>query len=345
VGRNSSLLKQLINPPKARFAIGDKHKEVQVMKNHLHHVGSPWVAVALLLVCAVEMGRAQSDYGFYTTGLGIGTGGSPLLPLHIRKDQVLSSPYNGQLLIEPLSNNQESFIHLKTTTTLLDRVWGIGTGTVSPANTNFRIHDFTDNVTRFVIDRFGNVSIGTNTGTNLAKFNVHSSAGILISANGATGQVFQVANDGTTSTKVLQITGGADLAEPFEFSDAELLPPGSVVVIDDENPGRMKLSNDAYDKRVAGVISGAGGINPGVTLHQKGVSDRGQNVALSGRVYVFASTSNGAIAPGDLLTTSDVPGHAMKATDPTLSHGTVIGKAMSRLESGEGLVLVLVNLQ
>jgi hypothetical protein len=138
---------------------------------------------------------------------------------------------------------------------------------------------------------------------------------------------------------------GADLAEPFEFSESNSLPPGSVVIIDEENPGRLKLSSAAYDKRVAGVISGAGGIRPGVTLRQEGVSDRGQDVALNGRVYVYASTSNGAIAPGDLLTTSDVAGHAMKATDPSLSHGTVIGKAMSRLASGEGLVLVLVNLQ
>jgi hypothetical protein len=71
----------------------------------------------------------------------------------------------------------------------------------------------------------------------------------------------------------------------------------------------------------------------------------GQNVALSGRVYALATAANCPIKPGDLLTTSEVPGHAMKATDVARSHGTIIGKAMSRLENGEGLVLVLVNLQ
>jgi hypothetical protein len=35
----------------------------------------------------------------------------------------------------------------------------------------------------------------------------------------------------------------------------------------------------------------------------------------------------------------------MKATDRDRRHGAVIGKAMTGLESGEGLVLVLVNLQ
>ncbi|MDH4035315.1 MAG: hypothetical protein OEV80_16100, partial [candidate division Zixibacteria bacterium] len=67
--------------------------------------------------------------------------------------------------------------------------------------------------------------------------------------------------------------------------------------------------------------------------------------ALTGRVYCQATAINGAIKPGDLLTTSDIAGHAMKATDATRSHGTVIGKAMTTLDDGEGLVLVLVNLQ
>ncbi|MCK6559664.1 hypothetical protein HUU39_19275 [candidate division KSB1 bacterium] len=117
------------------------------------------------------------------------------------------------------------------------------------------------------------------------------------------------------------------------------------MIIDEENPGQLKLSQQAYDKRVAGVVSGAGGINPGLTLTQEGVLEGGQNVALSGRVYALATAANGPIKPEDLLTTSEIAGHAMKATDVSRSHGTVIGKAMSKLESGEGLVLVLVNLQ
>ncbi|KAA0230597.1 hypothetical protein EDS67_06755 [candidate division KSB1 bacterium] len=92
-------------------------------------------------------------------------------------------------------------------------------------------------------------------------------------------------------------------------------------------------------------MSGAGGINPGITLTQEGVLEGGQNVALSGRVYALATAANGPIKPGDLLTTSEVAGYAMKATDVSRSHGTIIGKAMSSLENGEGLVLVLVNLQ
>lgn len=150
---------------------------------------------------------------------------------------------------------------------------------------------------------------------------------------------------GRTKIQVLEITGGSDLAEPFEISQTQPIPKGALVIIDEENPGQLKLSHQAYDKRVAGVVSGAGGINPGLTLTQEGVMEGGQNVALNGRVYALATAANGSIKPGDLLTTSEVPGHAMKATDVTRSHGAVIGKAMSSLETSEGLVLVLVNLQ
>jgi hypothetical protein len=68
-------------------------------------------------------------------------------------------------------------------------------------------------------------------------------------------------------------------------------------------------------------------------------------VALVGRVYVWADASYGSIEPGDLLTTSDTPGHAMKVTDYERAKGAIIGKAMSSLEEGRGLVLVLVTLQ
>jgi hypothetical protein len=149
---------------------------------------------------------------------------------------------------------------------------------------------------------------------------------------------------GNTRTSVLTITGGVDLAEPFHMKEDEL-EKGSVVVIDDEYPGRLKRSTHAYDRHVAGIVSGANGINPGISLHQEGVVEGGQNVALSGRVYVEADVSGGAIEPGDLLTTSDVPGHAMKAADYVRAQGAILGKAMGSLRSGQGMLLVLVTLQ
>lgn len=162
---------------------------------------------------------------------------------------------------------------------------------------------------------------------------------------GTENPVYKLDVKGTTATDALVIRGGADLAEPFSISDVNEIPKGALVVIDEENPGRLKMSNCPYDKRVAGVVSGAGGLNPGLTLSQRGIVENGINVALSGRVYALADCSNGAIKPGDMLTTSSIQGHAMKATDRERSYGAVIGKAMSSLEQDRGLVLVLVSLQ
>lgn len=149
---------------------------------------------------------------------------------------------------------------------------------------------------------------------------------------------------GEARVSVLTITGGADVAEPFQMSTPDI-PQGAVVVIDEKNPGRLTISDRAYDHRVAGIVSGANGVKPGLTLHQEGVLEGGQNVALSGRVYVLADAANGPIQPGDLLTTSSVPGHAMKVTDHGKAHGAILGKAMGSLSKGRGMVLVLVSLQ
>ena len=150
--------------------------------------------------------------------------------------------------------------------------------------------------------------------------------------------------NGEATVKVLTITGGADIAEPFQISGAEI-PKGAVVVIDEERPGRVKMSAEAYDTRVAGIVSGANGVNPGLALHQEGAIEGGQNVALSGRVYALADATGSPIKAGDLLTTSSTPGHIMKVTERARGAGAILGKAMSELKEGRGLVLVLVNLQ
>ena len=97
--------------------------------------------------------------------------------------------------------------------------------------------------------------------------------------------------------------------------------------------------------RWAGDEPLAGGINTGLTLHQDGTLEGDLVVAIAGRVYCTAEARSAPIKPGDLLTTSSVAGHCMKAADRDHSYGAVIGKALTGLDKGEGLVLVLVNLQ
>jgi hypothetical protein len=150
---------------------------------------------------------------------------------------------------------------------------------------------------------------------------------------------------GAAIVEVLEITGGADLAEPFSVTDNAAAEPGTVVVIDEHCAGRLKVSDSAYDRKVAGIVSGGRGIRPGLTLTGRPASSPGVTVALTGRVYCKAEALSNPIEPGDLLTTSRLPGYAMKATDPAASQGAVLGKAMSPLNGGQGLILVLISLQ
>jgi hypothetical protein len=151
---------------------------------------------------------------------------------------------------------------------------------------------------------------------------------------------------GTIKAAVLKLNSGADIAEPFDVRGQEKIRPGMVVCIDAENPGKLRIARYPYDRCVAGIISGAGELDPGMVMGQDGtIADGEYPVALTGRVYCLADASSGPIAPGDLLTTSGTPGHAMRVADHSLAQGAVIGKAMNSLGSGRGLVLVLVSLQ
>jgi len=242
---------------------------------------------------------------------------------------------------------------------------------LKPPPNQYGLDLFTDHQARISITHGGLIGIGTQAPT----YNVHvqhagdvqialestdaghklwtlQSSGMVDPARAGTFQIIDrdqnvqrlgIDSQGMVSVKSLQITGGADLAEPFNTGGH--LPVGSLVIIDDTEPGQLIPSTRAYDRRVAGVVSGANNIRPGVSLEQLGSGERRQQVALSGRVFALADASNGPIRPGDLLTTSGEPLHAMRATDLHKAQGAIIGKAMSRLDSGSGLVLVLVSLQ
>jgi hypothetical protein len=159
--------------------------------------------------------------------------------------------------------------------------------------------------------------------------------------------ILELSGTRNTIVRTLEITGGSDLSESFEIStEDEQLRPGMVVCIDPESPGDLVVSKTAYDRTVAGIVSGAGGVKPGMLMGQEGTEAYGKHpVALTGRVYCWADASKYPIEPGDLLTTSDTPGHAMKVTDYNKSQGATLGKAMTSLKEGKGLILVLVSLQ
>ena len=146
----------------------------------------------------------------------------------------------------------------------------------------------------------------------------------------------------------VEVTGdirltNADCAEDFNIGSDFAVEPGTVMVLGEE--GALFPSRQAYDKRVAGVVSGAGSYKPGIVLDKQPFKGNRQPIALLGKVYCKADASYTAIAVGDLLTTSPTHGHAMKANDPARAFGAVIGKALRSLKEGQGLIPVLIALQ
>lgn len=135
----------------------------------------------------------------------------------------------------------------------------------------------------------------------------------------------------------------ADCAEDFDIAGAGLIEPGTVMVLGEE--GSLYQSCQPYDKRVAGVISGAGAYRPGIILDKRHSLHNRQPVALLGKVYCKVDAQHAPIEVGDLLTTSSTPGCAMKAAEPLKAFGAVIGKALRPLKEGQGLIPILIALQ
>jgi len=130
--------------------------------------------------------------------------------------------------------------------------------------------------------------------------------------------------------------GGGDVAEYFPVT--EDVEPGTVLVIGEDS--KLQSSITAYDTTVAGIVSTASGVSLGAN-ETDNVGEK--LIAVAGRVPCKVDASYASVKPGDLLTTSDTRGHAMKATNPQI--GTILGKALEPLDSGAGVIEVLVTLQ
>jgi hypothetical protein len=136
---------------------------------------------------------------------------------------------------------------------------------------------------------------------------------------------------------------GGDCAEHFDAMPGAMCEPGTVMAI--SNGGVLDASSKAYDKRVAGVVSGAGSLRPAVFLDRQPANEGRPPVALVGKVYCKVDADYAAIEVGDLLTTSNTLGHAMKVSDPSHAFGAVIGKALRPLKRGQALIPILIALQ
>ncbi|MGE3453798.1 MAG: hypothetical protein AB7O24_01665 [Kofleriaceae bacterium] len=171
----------------------------------------------------------------------------------------------------------------------------------------------------------GNVGLGTLTPTNRL------------------GVVGNIAATGT----IVGGVGSPDLAENITASDATI-EAADVVAADPRGGERVVRSRRAYDSTVLGVISTKPGILTNAQRSDVDASvspDPSQRpIALAGRVPVKVTLEGGPIAPGDLLTTSSTPGHAMRAVEPW--RGGLIGTALTSFAGGkDGSVIVFLRVQ
>jgi len=199
----------------------------------------------------------------------------------------------------------------------------------------------------------GDLVLRTGSGANRIRLDADG-GNIWLGGNGADGDIVLFRADGDNQTlaqATIHLNGdagdiilqNADCAEEFEVEDETEMEPGTVMVIGDQS--RLRTSQQAYDRRVAGIVAGAGNLRPGIVLGRQLSRAKRLPIALMGRVFCKVDASNGRIQVGDLLTTSHLPGHAMKVLDPAQAFGAVIGKALDSLQGDQGMIRVLVALQ
>ena len=172
---------------------------------------------------------------------------------------------------------------------------------------------------------------------------------------------FQVEGDGNVYADGSYLSPAADFAEMMEVSTgANSVEPGDVMVIDSRDHRAILKSQQPRSTMVAGIYSTKPGfVALGRDAQKTSRSSDDENntyrldelasvfnevpLAVVGIVPCKVSAENGAIRPGDLMVTSETPGHAMRDEDPRT--GTVVGKALESLTSGTGVIKVLVTLQ
>jgi hypothetical protein len=140
--------------------------------------------------------------------------------------------------------------------------------------------------------------------------------------------------DGTARAAAFS-TASADVAEWVHVS--EPVDAGDVLELDPANPGAYRKSRGGCSQLVAGVVS----TEPGLTLGERLQGDRAP-LALAGIVPVKACVEGGSIEPGDLLVAASVPGYVRRRDEAADAECGLVGKALTALVSGDGLILVLL---
>jgi hypothetical protein len=205
---------------------------------------------------------------------------------------------------------------------------------------------------RMSIDNWGNVGIGTtNPGASdpvpqNGKLEVNGDIVLTNSANGGGSESIIFADGTVQHTAYTGVICGGDYAESVDVAgDRKSYAPGDVLVIGADNESDVFKSAEPYSTLVAGIYS----TKPGTVGRRQTTDAKASKteipMAMVGIVPTKVSAENGPIKRGDLLVTSSLPGYAMKGTDRSKMLGAVVGKALGNLDSGTGMIEVLVTLQ
>ncbi|HEV7859927.1 MAG TPA: hypothetical protein VGO91_15020 [Pyrinomonadaceae bacterium] len=257
----------------------------------------------------------NGNIGLGTTTPGIlnGVNYSNSVPLHIQGT-------TGRFIVIDSSTSNAGIAFNDSSQPVDNRIWAISQVAGSGKLTFSTYTDAGTNSNKFVIDRSGNVGVGTMAPAS----KLHVAGNITV--------------DGNINAKY------QDVAEWVPAR--RMMPAGTVVVLDPDKTNQVMSSVKAYDTGVAGVISE----RPGLALGESGEGK--VLVATTGRVKVKVDAMREAIRVGDLLVTGEQEGVAMKSLPldlggtPIHRPGTLIGKALEPMEKGKtGEILVLLSLQ
>jgi hypothetical protein len=285
----------------------------------------------------------DSSSGFYADTEGANSNGLSAFSRGINSKGVLASSWQSYGIYAETGKSDNKYgIYTP------DYLYALGVDIESSLTNSLAVHIETtgSNNTGFAATTHGEWSPAidvTTSGPNSDAVRAHSAQGYGIYANTDVPNGYGVFTEDYIYAHGSRFPA-ADVAEYMPV--AENVSPGTVLVIG--KGGILRTSSTPYDTHVAGIVSTA----PGVSLGTKESGNPDEAlVAVSGRVPCKADTTNGPILEGDLLTTSSTPGYAMRASPVTIDGieiyrpGTILGKAMGTLESGTGIIEVLVTLQ
>jgi len=313
-----------------------------------------WI-VKIAVVCSMTLAlSASAQNTFPASGnVGIGTT-SPQYTLEVRGSSVVSG--NGGYIPAGLSFVDTSYTdssHVNQWSIWKGNTWVQGLGFMRYSATNRCQSGGICNLDLMLYDN-GDVAVGENDalitkqsgnvgiGTTSPGAKLEVAGNIKLTSGSGASMTFA---DGTAQTTAWTGTVcGGDYAESVDVTgERKSFEPGDVLILDPENPGKARKSNEAYSQLVSGIYS----TKPGTVGRRQSApkSDSEVPMAMVGVVPTKVSAENGAIRVGDLLVTSSKPGFAMKGTDRSRMLGAVIGKAMGTLDTGAGVIEVLVTLQ